>query len=61
MTVRQSDKDERAAPQLQVCPKCKERALYVQGMSGEDDHGQIEGEQEYCENCGHEDQWASRC
>lgn len=46
---------------LEVCPKCKKRALETIGRSGEDDHGQIEGEVSYCHQCGYEDEWASRC
>lgn len=46
---------------LYVCPKCKEKALHVQGQSGRDDYGEIEGEQEWCEKCGHTDEWAGRC
>lgn len=43
------------------CPKCGEMSLQVKGMTGEDDHGQIEGEAEWCEKCGYMDEWAARC
>jgi len=46
---------------LSFCPKCNARALEVHGMRGEDDYGQLEGEQVLCHQCGFEDQWCGRC
>lgn len=43
------------------CPECGMMALHIHGMSGEDDHGRIEGEIEACDNCGYTNTWAGRC
>ena len=56
--------DSYTAEVLGKCPKCGEKTLRSVDGRGEDDHGQLEGERDICENkeCDYDSGWSiGRC
>lgn len=49
-------------PPLGKCPDCGEQSLQSASERGEDDHGQLEADRDFCEKCGYDTGWCvGRC